>query len=201
MVSRREESQSSWIHSVNLEDYIITIPNILSADEYYEVLDYCEDTQDFERREKSSEKLDTLHQHGKRYDIRLDDGRIHDLIRKAFLIGLEESLPHYGYFIPPNFYQVTSGYWLLKYIEGDFLSCHSDFQAESGSLTMSYCINDDYEGGELLFWKNHKIPNQKNTVHVFPSCLLYPHEVLPISSGIRYSAITWFGNERASRNI
>lgn len=83
MVSRREESQSSWIHSVNLEDYIITIPNILSADEYYEVLDYCEDTQDFERREKSSEKLDTLHQHGKRYDIRLDDGRIHDLIRKS----------------------------------------------------------------------------------------------------------------------
>lgn len=188
---------------MNLKDYIITIPNVLPADEYYEILDYCEGTTDFQRQEKSppNGEVNTGDQYGKRFDIKLDFGRIHDLIRKSFLFGLKESLPHYDYLIPPNFYRVTSGYWLLKYIEGDFLSCHTDFQAESGSLTMSYCINDNYEGGELVFWKNYKIPNQKNCLHIFPSCFLYPHEVLPITKGIRYSAITWFGHERAARDI
>ena len=188
---------------MNLKDFIITIPNVLPADEYYELLDYCEETSDFQRQEKSPPhgEINTGDQYGMRYDIKLDSGRIHDLVRKAFIFGMNEAVPHYDYFLPPNFFHTTSGYWLLKYKEGDFLTCHNDFQAEAGSITMSFNINDDYEGGELAFWKDYAIPTQKNCVHVFPSSFLYPHEVYPITRGIRYSAITWFGYEQGSRNI
>mgnify|MGYP006266462571 CR=1 FL=1 len=184
----------------DLKSYILTIPNVLPADEYYEVLDYCESTNDFERREKSYDIVDTFHQKGKRFDVNLESGRIHDLVRKAFIFGLNESLNYYNHLIP-KMYNMVSGYWLLKYVEGDFLTMHTDFQAEAGSITMTYNINDNYEGGELVFWDDYVLPNQKNTIHVFPSCFLYPHEIKPIKKGDRYAAITWFGYERGDRKI
>lgn len=195
----------------NLKDYILTIPNILPADEYYELFDYCEETHDFQRQsvvppnglrpgKVSKYGEDTFHQRGERYDIKLEQGRIHDLIRKAFIFGLDESLKQYDYLIPKK-YNLVSGYWLLKYSEGDFLTMHTDFQAEAGSITMTYNINDNYEGGELMFWGDYIIPNQKNTIHAFPSCFLYPHEIVPIKKGNRYAAITWFGYETGDRPI
>lgn len=187
---------------MNLKDFIFTIPNVLPADEYYELLDYCEETNDFIRTEKPcpEEEINTIRQNGKRYTIELHSGRIHDLVRKAFIYGLNESLPKYDYMLP-NIFHTVSGYWLLKYDEGDYLTCHNDFDAEAGSLTMSFNINDDYDGGELVFWKNYSIPTQKNCVHVFPSCFLYPHEVTKVTKGSRYAAITWFGKEHGARSI
>lgn len=186
---------------MNLKDFIFTLDNVLSADEYYEILDYCEETNDFNRSEVSYNTVDTLRQRGSRYDINLNQGRIHDLIRKSFLYGLNKILPKYSYFLPPDIYKKVSGYWLLKYGEGDFLSMHNDFQADAGSLTMTYNINDNYEGGDLVFWENYAVETKKNTLHIFPSCFLYPHEITPIIKGIRYSAITWFGYGKGSRDI
>jgi hypothetical protein len=195
----------------SLKDYILTIPNVLPADEYYEVLDYCEQTNDFQRQsvvppnglrpgKVNKYGEDTFHQRGERFDIKLHDGRIHDLIRKSFIFGLNESLKQYDYLIP-KMYNLVSGYWLLKYSEGDFLTMHTDFQAEAGSITMTYNINENYKGGELVFWDEYVLPNQKNTIHAFPSCFLYPHEIKPIQQGNRYAAITWFGYETGDRPI
>ena len=62
---------------MNLKDFIITVPNVLPADEYYELLDYCEETSDFQRQEKSPPhgEINTGDQYGMRYDIKLDSGR------------------------------------------------------------------------------------------------------------------------------
>ena len=35
------------------------------------------------------------------------------------------------------------------------------------------------------------VPMAKGSVVVFPSCFLYPHRVDPITSGIRYSCVSW----------
>jgi len=185
---------------MNLEDHILTIENVLPADEYYELLDYCESTNDFERKVKDTPEdlVDTFHQRGQRYDIQLESGRIHEIVREAFLYGLRGAYDYYGYLLP-NIYRKVSGYWLLKYEEGDFLTCHSDFQAEAGSITMSYIINDDYEGGDMIFWKGYKMNNKRNSLHIFPSSFIFPHEVTPVTKGTRYSAITWFGHEFVHR--
>ena len=152
-------------------------------------------TSDFQRQEKSPPhgEINTGDQYGMRYDIKLDEGRIHDLVRKAFIFGMNEAVPQYDYFLPPNFFHTTSGYWLLKYQEGDFLTCHNDFQAEAGSITMSFNINDDYEGGEFSFFNRElKFKPKRGSVLMFPSNFMYPHEIIPVTQGVRYSIITWF---------
>ena len=52
-------------------------------------------------------------------------------------------------------------------------------------------LNDDYEGGNLVMFGDKKINTKKGDLIVFPSLFLFPHEIEPITKGIRYSYITW----------
>ena len=57
---------------------------------------------------------------------------------------------------------------------------------------MTY-LNDDYEGGEFAFFnRTLKYKLNKGDVLMFPSTFMYPHEVMPVTKGTRYSIITWF---------
>ena len=54
-------------------------------------------------------------------------------------------------------------------------------------------LNDDYEGGEFAFFDRQlKYKLNKGDVLMFPSTFMYPHEVMPVTQGTRYSIITWF---------
>jgi len=51
-------------------------------------------------------------------------------------------------------------------------------------------LNDDYEGGD--FWLcGEKIKLNIGDILVFPSVFLYPHKVSSVTSGSRYSWISW----------
>tara|TARA_A100001201_G_scaffold89209_4_gene78172 strand:+ start:18140 stop:18721 length:582 start_codon:yes stop_codon:yes gene_type:complete len=52
------------------------------------------------------------------------------------------------------------------------------------------CLNDDFEGGEFLM-RNIHLPMKKGHMIVFPSLFLFDHEVKPVTSGTRYSFVTW----------
>jgi hypothetical protein len=52
-------------------------------------------------------------------------------------------------------------------------------------------LNDDYKGGEFLMFGDEKIDLRKGDIMVFPSNFLYPHLVKPVTSGIRYSFVSW----------
>lgn len=87
------------------------------------------------------------------------------------------------------------GYTLLKY-DWEFYRDHpeytDDFKNKSKTLTMIINLNDEYVGGELSFWGKKKVYNlQKGDAIVFPSNFMYPHKVLPVKFGTRYSIITW----------
>lgn len=58
-------------------------------------------------------------------------------------------------------------------------------------LTILGSLNDDYEGGELLMFGDHRIHLPAGAVVVFPSNFMFPHEVKPVKSGIRYSYVSW----------
>lgn len=58
-------------------------------------------------------------------------------------------------------------------------------------LTVLGALNDDYEGGELMMFGDQQIHLPPGSVVVFPSNFLYPHEVRPIKSGVRYSYVSW----------
>lgn len=94
---------------------------------------------------------------------------------------------------PAIMFESNSGYDLLKYSEGCFYREHIDsFMAQPRHLAVSLHLNDDYEGGEFAFYnKDLRFKAKKGSALVFPSNFMYPHEILPVTSGTRYSIITW----------
>ena len=94
-----------------------------------------------------------------------------------------------------GYIQVTedTGYMLLRYKTGDYVKKHVDTSSDQHrTRSCSLILNDDYEGGEITFFDGQIKPNLKRgDLLIFPSSFTYPHQVLPVTSGTRYSIITW----------
>jgi Rps23 Pro-64 3,4-dihydroxylase Tpa1-like proline 4-hydroxylase len=90
--------------------------------------------------------------------------------------------------------QIDTGYDLLRYDTGGFYTQHVDsFKDAQRSVTSSFMLNDDYEGGEFAFFNRKlKYKLNKGDAIMFPSTFMYPHEVMPVTSGKRYAVITWY---------
>lgn len=58
-------------------------------------------------------------------------------------------------------------------------------------LSIVGALNDDYEGGDLVFWDSEKISLKAGQIMVFPSNFMYPHEVKSVTKGVRYSYVSW----------
>lgn len=89
---------------------------------------------------------------------------------------------------------IDTGYDLLRYETGQFYRQHTDsFLQQQRSISCSVCINDDYVGGEFAFFdREMMIRGGKGSVIVFPSNFMFPHEIMPVIEGTRYSIITWY---------
>ena len=98
----------------------------------------------------------------------------------------------------PNFaaHRLTD-FRISKYNTGGFMSKHIDNIHHSHvqvygfpQLTILLFLNDNYEGGEFKI-VDKTIITKKGSSVVFPSNFIYPHEVLKITKGIRYSITCW----------
>ena len=87
-----------------------------------------------------------------------------------------------------------TGYELLRYTEGQFYIQHVDsFLQAPRLISCSFALNDNYEGGEFAFFDRElKYKLNQGDVIMFPSTFMYPHEIMPVTKGTRYSIITWF---------
>lgn len=94
-----------------------------------------------------------------------------------------------------NFHaDIDTGYQLLRYTEGQFYTQHTDsYSKEQRSVSCSITLNEDYEGGEFAFFDRELIfyPG-KGSALLFPSNFMFPHEVMPVTKGTRYSIVTWY---------
>lgn len=112
-------------------------------------------------------------------------------------------------FINP-FYGVQVRDWeavhILHYGVGGHYTAHVDaetlYKDEDGrdywektldrDLSIVYFLNDDFEGGELKFSElDVRVAPQAGTLVCFPSDHNYIHGVVPVTSGHRYSIVTW----------
>jgi predicted 2-oxoglutarate/Fe(II)-dependent dioxygenase YbiX len=86
-----------------------------------------------------------------------------------------------------------TGYTLLRYNTGQFYKEHVDHSLTNvRTLSCAIILNDDYEGGEFSFFNNQlKYSLKKGSAILFPSNFMYPHQILPVTKGVRYSIITW----------
>jgi len=58
-------------------------------------------------------------------------------------------------------------------------------------LSMIGILNEDYDGGELVFFDDYKIKTKTGDLIIFPSCFLYPHAIEEVTKGTRYSFVSW----------
>lgn len=86
------------------------------------------------------------------------------------------------------------GYSLLKYSDNCFYKSHVDSALNTPrAVSCSFALNDDYEGGEFAFFNRELVYKlKKGSCIMFPSNFMYPHEIMPVTSGTRYSIVTWF---------
>jgi len=100
----------------------------------------------------------------------------------------------YNQKFPLTLIQEDSGYDLLKYEVGNFYTTHTDsFKDRPRAVSCSFALNDDYEGGEFAFFDRELVYKlKKGSCIMFPSNFMYPHEIMPVTSGTRYSIVTWF---------
>jgi hypothetical protein len=122
----------------------------------------------------------------KNFEVRKEiDDKIHksvnDIIQKYTKIHKDFSI------------DIDTGYNLLRYNEGEFYIEHTDsFKDQQRSLSCSLQLNDNYVGGEFAFFgREIMIRSKKGSAIVFPSNFMYPHEIMPVVEGTRYSIITW----------
>ncbi len=92
-----------------------------------------------------------------------------------------------------------TGYTYKKYNPGQDYDWHQDEITDGAGLRMDMSttlfLNEptDYEGGEFAFFNREKVYKfEKGDAILFPSNFMFPHEILPVTSGTRYSIITWY---------
>lgn len=93
---------------------------------------------------------------------------------------------------------------ILRYQPGEFYKRHIDnilmssrlAEANRGlplrDVSVVGYLNDGFEGGETYFDRQDlKVKPQRGAALVFPSNFVYPHQSLPVISGIKYAWTTW----------
>lgn len=65
---------------------------------------------------------------------------------------------------------------------------------ETRKLSVTLCLNDDYEGGEFMINASNEkdaitVPTKKGRAILFPSWML--HKVAPVTKGVRRSLVIW----------
>ena len=86
--------------------------------------------------------------------------------------------------------------FLLKYEEGQHYDDHTDYYEVWGcrtDYTVVITLNDDYEGGSMAFFNEEvQIRAGAGSVILFPANFMYPHQIMDVTEGTRYSIVTWF---------
>ena len=94
---------------------------------------------------------------------------------------------------PPRFNRYVEGEFMEKHIDHIY-SCFDGNQKGIPVLSIIGILNEEYEGGDLVFYLDGEeyTPKLKTgDTLVFPSAFPWAHEVKPVTSGTRYSWVSW----------
>jgi predicted 2-oxoglutarate/Fe(II)-dependent dioxygenase YbiX len=91
-------------------------------------------------------------------------------------------------------YATGENWQLLKYGKGHHFDNHiDDNKLNPRTFSVSYYLNNNYEGGEIEFPRfDLKIKPEANQAIVFPANYVYNHKIYPVTDGTRYTIVNWF---------
>ena len=123
-------------------------------------------------------------------------------INQVILQNLHSTILEYIQSFKFDWYNGWHGYSVLKFIRyqpNQTMKTHCDhihslFDGERKGvpvLSIIGVLNDDYEGGKLIMLEDKKIDTKAGDLLIFPSNFLYPHQITPVTKGVRYSYVSW----------
>jgi hypothetical protein len=88
---------------------------------------------------------------------------------------------------------------LLKYNVGDYLGVHQDYLKNGRLLIVGFLFNEEFEGGILRMHDPiYDVPPKLGSIYLFD--VYRPHEVTPVTKGVRYSGIAAYSVENLKVN-
>lgn len=131
--------------------------------------------------------------YGRNPDLRLQGGPtldIHNYLDDTLLNVAKDYASEFG--ILP--YANGENWQLLRYGQGHHFDNHiDDNKVYPRTFSMSYYLNDDYEGGEIEFPRfDIKIKPEANQAIMFAANYVYNHKIYPVTNGTRYTIVNWF---------
>jgi len=182
-----------------LEHYIYVVKNALSLNLCDEILDEFKNIDEWVDTEIGNGKVKKNIRNCKTILISYPhviqkNSEIRHKLDHAIFDGATKCIKEYNTKFSHCKIEQDSGYELLKYSKGCFYIEHTDsFKARPSAVSCSFILNDDFEGGEFAFFDRElKYKLDKGDAIMFPSNFMYPHEVMPVTQGTRYSIVTWF---------
>ncbi|MGB0713618.1 MAG: 2OG-Fe(II) oxygenase family protein [Gammaproteobacteria bacterium] len=119
-------------------------------------------------------------------EIRIPMARTLDRTAQQILVAYKERFPAIHTL-------KTAPFELLRYHPGGFYKHHVDHSdSNPRAVTLLIQINDDFEGGTLSFFNGQfELRLRQGDALLFPSSFMFPHAVRPVTSGVRYTLVSW----------
>jgi len=121
----------------------------------------------------------------------------YNFFRYFFSLKHEEYMLNFKNDIIPLIIPKINEIQILKYEVESHYTFHTDQSPNSNRQWSSiFFANEDYEGGDLIIstpdgGARNNIKKKKNRLVIWPSNFMYPHTVLPVTKGIRYTIVSW----------
>jgi predicted 2-oxoglutarate/Fe(II)-dependent dioxygenase YbiX len=183
----------------NINDYILVFDDIVSLDICDAILNEFSNEEEWEKTVVGyghvNDKIRTAETVVLSYPHVINkNSKVRAELDKHVFVSAGLAIQKYNEKFPLARIEEDSGYELLRYKKGQFYVQHTDsFKGRLRAVSCSFMLNDDYEGGEFAFFDRElKYKPKKGSCIMFPSNFMYPHEIIPVTSGTRHSIVTWF---------
>ena len=180
-----------------LEDYVVIIKDAVPKRLCNKAMKELKSI-DWKQHYFYSHKTGENSSNSKELDCSIDPIGTHDQIMMHVWESISQYIKHYNF----PWYDGWNGHSKLKYNrykKGTLMTEHCDhitelFEGEKrGIPTLSVIggLNNNYEGGEFVMFKNKTYKFNAGDIIIFPSNFLFPHKVQEVTKGTRYTYISW----------
>jgi predicted 2-oxoglutarate/Fe(II)-dependent dioxygenase YbiX len=181
-----------------LKDYILVVPDIVPLELCDSVLSEYENCDDWIDAVTAAGRSDAERQCStigiSFHNILEKNKNIRQKLDQELFKSAANAINTYRTLFNNCYIKEDSGYDLLRYKTEQFYSEHKDsYKDRPRAVSCSFALNDNYEGGEFAFFGRELVYKlKKGSCIMFPSNFMYPHEIMPVTNGTRYSIVTWF---------
>ena len=187
-----------YIMERNIESYL-KVYKVLSKKDCIKTVNALEEKEkEFQTHQFYNSSDNTFHSYEHELSVAYSQIETKDLIMKEIWNTLQQYQKNFKF----KWYNSWNGYSEVRFnryrtdtqmaLHCDHI--HSMFDGQrKGIPTLSILgsLNNDYKGGELVFWNDKVVELKAGEIMIFPSNFLYPHEVKLVTEGTRYSFVSW----------